>query len=318
MNARNALPTLIAAVAISLAGCGAPRNAEAPGSAAAPAAARTFEVKGVIKELHPEKLFAKVTHEEIPDYMPAMTMNLTVRDARELAGLAPADAITFRLNVTADEHWIDRVKKIAGVEAAKAEGGDPFPDAREWRRVRFVEPLNIGDAMENYRFTNELGQAVTLAELKGQAYAFTFIFTRCPLPDFCPRMSSQFQDAQRLLANRAAGPTNWRLFSITMDPEFDTPEVLQRYASRFKSDPIRWQQLTAPLIDITAIGEQFGLEFYRPDGTISHNLRTVVIDAAGKVQNIIIGNSWKAAELVEYLVRAAAAKPAELAGEGVK
>ena len=90
-----------------------------------------------------------------------------------------------------------------------------------------------------------------------------------------------------------------------MDPEFDTPLVLKGYAARYKYDPERWSHLTAPLIDITAIGEQFGLEFYKPDGTIAHNLRTVVIDATGRVRNILIGNSWKPEELVEHLVAAA-------------
>ena len=203
MNARHALLTMMLAAALTVVGCGATPTADSPDDATGATATRTFEVKGVVKELHPEKLSAKIKHEEIPDYMPAMTMNLTVRDVKELAGLAAEDAITFRLNVTADSHWVDQVKKVTDAGEAKSGAGNPFPDAREWRRVRFVEPLSIGDAMVDYRFTNELGQAMTLAELRGQAYAFTFIFTRCPLPDFCPRMTSQFQETQRLLARRA-------------------------------------------------------------------------------------------------------------------
>ena len=90
-----------------------------------------------------------------------------------------------------------------------------------------------------------------------------------------------------------------------IDPEFDTPIVLNSYARRYGHNPDRWSYLTAPLIDITAICEQFGLEFYRPDGTINHKLRTVVVDASGRVQNIILGNTWKPEEVVEYLVAAA-------------
>lgn len=271
-------------------------------------------VKGVVKELLPAENRLRVHHEEIPGYMAEMTMALNVRDTNLLAGLAPEDAISFRLNVTADGHWIDQVTKVASTTAPL---GDALPPESSWRRVRNVEPLDVGDAMPNYTFTNELGQVVNLADLKGTAYAFTFIFTRCPIPEFCPRMSSHFLDVQNALLRMPDAPDNWKLFSITMDPEFDTPAVLKGYASRYQYDPARWGHLTAALIDITAIGEQFGLEFYRPDGTINHNLRTVVVDAQGKIQNIIRGNFWKPGELVVDLVNAArvgesaAAQPAQ-------
>jgi protein SCO1/2 len=324
MDARLSSSFAIAA-ALLLAGCGNQGETETvndqgssnPAAATKQPAAspiRTFEVAGVVKELYPEKLSAKIKHEEIPDYMPAMTMNLSVKDVAELEGLAPEDEIAFRLNVTDEEHWIDQVRKRG---SASTEVGTPLTQPSNWRLVREVEPLDIGDPMPNYDFTNELGQAVSLADLKGTAYAFTFIFTRCPLPDFCPRMSSHFQEAQKILKERPDAPKNWRLFSITMDPEFDTPLVLKTYASRYQYDADRWSHLTAPLIDITAIGEQFGLEFYKPDGTIAHNLRTVVVDAAGRIQNIIIGNSWKAEDLADYLVAAAAVKPDALAETAV-
>jgi len=306
MDTRQTIALLLTATLPLLGGCDRPAAeesaTEAPRSAPEP---RTFQVKGVVQELYPEKLSAKIKHEEIPDYMPAMTMNLRVRDAAELANLAPADEIEFRLNVTEDEHWIDQIKKVE----TPVEVGTPLTSPKNWRLVREVEPLDVGDVMPNYTFTNELGQAVSLEGLRGQAYAFTFIFTRCPLPEFCPRMSSHFEEVQQALAGRSDGPRNWKLFSITMDPEFDTPLVLKTYASRYHYDPGHWSFLTGPLIDITAIGEQFGLEFYKPDGTIAHNLRTVVVDAAGKVQNIIIGNSWKPEELTEFLVAAADATP---------
>lgn len=274
---------------------------EAPAAATNQVQVRTFEAKGVVRELFPDQLSAKIKHEEIPDYMPAMTMNLRVKDARELAGLAAEDEITFRLNVTEEEHWIDQIRKTAGA----GEVGTPLTAPSKWRLVREVEPLEVGDVMPNYDFTNEVGQVVSLKDLQGTAYAFTFIFTRCPLPDFCPRMYSHFQGVQDALLRQPDVPKNWRLFSITMDPEFDTPLVLKGYAARYKYNPDYWSHLTAPLIEITAIGEQFGLEFYKPDGTIAHNLRTVVVDAGGKVRNILIGNAWKPEELVEHLIAAA-------------
>lgn len=237
--------------------------------------------------------------------MPAMTMNLTVKDVSELENLAVGDSVTFRLNVTEDSHWIDQIVKVAAtVPEVAAAPNNPFPTDEGWRRVRDVEPLDIGDVMPDYSFTNELGKAVSLDEMKGKAYAFTFIYTRCPIPDFCPRMSTEFMETQRLLETMPDAPEGWRLFSITIDPEYDTVAVLKGYASRYKYDPARWSFLTSALIDITAITEQFGLMFYRPDANISHNLRTVVIDREGKVHSIIMGNTWKAEDLVTSLVDA--------------
>ncbi len=301
-------------------GCGdpatAPKASPAP-SAEKPAAAAEQElkqfaaVKGEIIELTPAEKKARIKHEEVPDYMPAMTMNFTVKDVAELENLAAGDAITFRLNVTEDSHWIDQIVKVTGpTQTVAAAANNPFPTDKGWRRVREVEPLDIGDVMPNYSFTNEFGKAMSLDELKGRPYAFTFIYTRCPIPDFCPLMSKHFMDAQRLLEEMPDAPEGWQLLSITMDPEFDTPAVLKSYAGRYKYDPARWSFLTGPLIDITAITEQFGLMFYRPDQTISHNLRTVVIDRAGKVHSIIMGNTWKAEDLVKSLVDAGKVTPA--------
>lgn len=314
MIARHLLSGLLTTLSLVVAGCGDKPVDSAPGTTAAveetartEAATRTFaQVKGEVIELIPDEMKARIKHEEIPDYMPAMIMPLTVRDLSQLDGLTNGDAITFRLNVTEDSHWIDQIEKVAVVTSAPelSEPNNPFPTDPGWRRVRDVEPLDIGDVMPNYAFTNELGQAVSLNDLKGNPYAFTFIYTRCPIPDFCPRMSSEFMETQRLLEQMEDAPKGWRLLSITIDPEYDTVEVLKGYASRYRYNPEKWSFLMSALIDITAIAEQFGLMFYRPDETINHNLRTVVIDREGKVHSILIGNTWKAQDLVKSIVDA--------------
>jgi protein SCO1/2 len=149
-----------------------------------------------------------------------------------------------------------------------------------------------------------------LSDFQGRALAFTFIFTRCPFPTFCPRLSSNFSDAVAQLKALPDGPTNWHFLSITIDPEFDTPERLKAYAERYKADPNHWNHVTGTLTDITAIGEQFGLQFWRanPNEPINHNVRTVVVDATGRIQWITPENEWKAETMVEQMVRAARAK----------
>lgn len=265
---------------------------------------RVFQVRGEVKEIKPEAPGALIRHEEIPGYMPAMTMWFDVKDPAELAGLQPGDRVAFRLVVTEQEGWIEGLTKTGSAAA-------PSPRTPHVRVVRDVEPLEEGDRMPDYRFTNELGRAISLRDFSGQAYALTFIFTRCPFPNFCPRMTHNFAEAVRLLRERPGAPTNWHLFSISFDVDFDTPERLHAYAKLQGYDPAHWSFLTGAIIDIDAITEQFGLMFTRDEAGVnfSHTLRTVVVDAAGRVQKIFIGNEWRAEELAEELLRAAQAPP---------
>ena len=123
----------------------------------------------------------------------------------------------------------------------------------------------------------------------------------------CPRLSQNFSETQKKLKEVPNAPTNWHLLTISFDPEKDTPAVLKNYAGRFGYDPQHWSFLTGDLMEITAIAEQFGQMFWREGGSISHNVRTVVIDANGKVQKVIAENKWTSDQLVEEIVKAAAA-----------
>jgi protein SCO1/2 len=298
---------MLAAAALPLATLSCRQNnAQAPTPTATKTNLQIYQVKGIVKEVIAEKKKVKVAHEEIPNYMEAMTMLFDVRDAGELKGLQAGDSVSFRMLVTDDDGWIDQVKKLDSPRTPLPSEPPPF------RRVREVEPLAVGDKLPDYTFTNALGRVVRLSEFQGRALGFTFIFTRCPFPTFCPRLSSHFAEAAEKLAAMPGGPTNWHFLSITIDPDYDTPERLKAYAARYKADPEHWDHLTAALIDITAIGEQFGLQFWRsnPNEPINHNVRTVVVDATGRIQWITPDNEWKPEVLVEQMVRAARAKAA--------
>jgi protein SCO1/2 len=271
-----------------------------PAGAVTNAAPRTFQVKGVIKELKPDGKTALIAHEAIPDYMGAMTMEFEVRDTNELRGLRAGDTVTFRMLVTDKEGWIDHVAKSGTVLVTDA-STRPLVHV-----VRDVPRLKEGDELPDYHFTNELGKVVSTAQLKGRAFAFTFFFTRCPYPTFCPFLSNSFQEAQKKLLAMTNGPTNWTLLSISFDTENDSPAALKDYAARYNYDPAHWSFLTGDLSDITAIGDQVGEVFGRdPSGGINHNLRTVVVDTQGRITSIIIGNTWTVDELVEEIVKAA-------------
>ena len=260
-----------------------------------------FQVKGVVIELKPEEKTAKIKHEEIPGYMAAMTMPFEVKDTNELNGLEAGDSVFFQMVVTDTDGWIEQLKKQGAPQKANLPTTGPF------RLVREVEPLNVGDLLPEYRFTNQLGQAVSTHQFQGRALAVTFIYTRCPYPTFCPRTTSNFEEAQKKLLSLPNTPTNWHLLTISFDPEWDTPVRLKSYAERFHHNPDYWSFATGELIDVTAIAEQFGMLFWHEgEGAgISHNLRTVVIDACGRVQKIIRENKWTSDELVAEMVKAA-------------
>jgi protein SCO1 len=289
----------ILALVGSLISCG--RRADAPGAASdvAPVpGARTFYVKGVIKEIKPDGTTAIVNHETIPGYMMAMTMPIEVKDPAELSSVQPGDEILFRLIVTEDDAWMDQVTRVG--QAATA------PTTRQpLRQVPWVEPVNVGDALPNYSLTNQLGNAFHLDDFRGRALAFTFIFTRCPLPTFCPRMSNHFAAAARLLMEQPDAPRNWHLLTISFDPEFDTPAVLARYAGQYGYSPEYWTFATGAMVDIDALTEQFGMNYGRVGDNFDHNLRTVVVDARGTVRKIFVGNEWQPDELAAELLAAA-------------
>ncbi len=263
---------------------------------------KRFTVRGVIQELYPDGKTAKIKHEAIPNYMPAMTMDLETKGTNELRGLAKGDVVSFLMVITDTEGWIEKVQKV--------NTAPQVPSRPLIRVARDVQPLKPGDVMPDYTFTNEFGKAIKLSDYKGKSLAITFIFTRCPFPNFCPRMSNNFYDVQQLMLSNTNNPTNWQLLTISFDPEHDSPEVLKDYAKRYKYDPAHWSFLTGELIDITAITEQFGQQFWTDleAGGINHNLRTAIIDATGHVRTIFPGNTWTPQDIAGELVQGAKAK----------
>lgn len=261
---------------------------------------KVFQVKGVIVSVKPGEKTVNIKHEAIPDYMPGMTMPFDVKNTNELVGLAAGDAVTFRLTVTDTDGWIDQIAKVLTVT-------NPPNASPPVITLQNVGRLQVGDILPEYHLTNQLGQAISTSQFRGQALAITFLFTRCPFPTFCPRMSNNFEEAQRALLANSDGPKNWHLLTISFDPEFDRPEVLKTYAESHHYNPEHWTYATGSLADITTLGDQFGLIFQRENGSISHNLRTIVLDASGKVQKVFEGNEWKSDALVAELTTAAKA-----------
>jgi protein SCO1/2 len=308
--ARTAGRLLALTILLTLSACRGPRpcceaaaTAPAHEGVLAAAGVRTFAVRGVVREIRDGSRQVVIRHEEIPGYMAAMTMTFDVKDPGELAAVAAGDRVAFRMTVTETDGWIDRIEVLErGVpEEAK-------PEVPGVRIVRQVEELEEGDLLPDYPLVTESRQAIRLEAFRGRALGFTFIYTRCPYPTFCPRQSRQFAEATRRLKELLPGPDpRWHLLSISFDPANDTPPVLLRYARQYDFDPAWWSFCTGAMIEIDALTEQFGMLIGRDGETFSHNVRTVVVEPSGRIRRIFVGNEWTVEELVGEMVQAAAA-----------
>ncbi len=279
-------------IAVLASGC-KPQSA-APPSQKSPA--RIFSVHGVIRQIPPDHRHATIQHEKIPGYMAAMTMDFSVRDTNALAGLVPGDEINFNLVVTDDDDWIESLQRTGKTTGVSGPPG--------WH---VVEPeLQVGDLLPDAEFTSENGRIIHLSDFRGQALAFTFFFTSCPLPEFCPRMNKNFAEVRKLLLADTNAATNWQLLSVSFDSAFDEPVILASYASLYRgTNADRWVFAVASTNTLTALAPRLDFRYWRDAGVLSHNLRTIVLDGSGKIFRQFDGNDWTAAELAKALSTAA-------------
>jgi protein SCO1/2 len=216
-----------------------------------------------------------ISHRDINGYMPAMTMEF---HAEQIPDLAPGTRITFNLAVNRHSSEVTNIVP----RGAAAEFIAP-------------KPLAVGSAVPDFTLTGESGKPVQLSTLHGQVIAIDFIYTRCPLPDVCPRLSANFARLQRRFGPKLT------LLSITIDPQFDQPDVLQRYAKRWNANPETWHFLTGDEISIRKIAETFGLLYFAEEGSITHTVRTAVIDRDGRLAGLVEGSSYAVSQLGDLI-----------------
>jgi len=252
--------------------------------------ASVFAGRGVVESLDAESQTIVIRHEAISNYMAAMTMPFRVKDTNELAAMQQGEGITFLLHVTDTESWVDQMRDDGVRQTPPVETEKPAPPA---------------SSIIECELTNEMGHAVQLRDFRGQALAVTFFYTHCPLPDFCPRLSKNFQEASEKLEVMTNAPVNWHFFSVSFDPQSDTPETLKAYGERYSYDPARWSFLTGAPGQIGALAHAVGVKYKENSGTIDHNFRTVIIDAAGRIQMIFPTGGNLSDQIVDQMLKAA-------------
>lgn len=248
--------------------------------------AKHYRGEGVVLQVDAAHRNVTISHRAIPGYMQPMAMAFAVRKPEELAGMTPGARVTFRLEVGRKRAAISRLRReptgIADVPA-------PVPR----------EKIAIGAAVPDFLLTDQRNRRVRFSDLRGRPVVLDFIYTRCPLPDVCPRLSANMARLQKRFAGRV------HLVSITLDPEFDAPAVLAEYGRRWRADPEQWLFLTGPPERIREVAGKFGLVYWTEEGLITHTAATAVIDADGKLRALLDGSSFTSQQLLDLVAASA-------------
>jgi len=296
----------IAFLILFFVGCQPAANTSASSNAGPNAKRYPFVGKIVSVDKNAKK--ATIAHEAIPDLMPAMTMPFPIHEDWVFNDLTPGSEIHAELvmdNGAKDAYWLEKVAIVAA----------PDPDKPVPTDDRFAQ---LGKPVPDFVLTNQDGKRISIKDFQGKALAITFIYARCPLPDYCIRMSTNFSDLANQLKNDAELKDKIRLLSISFDPENDTPAKLHSYGAGYLGnqnppDFSIWQLAVGSDDEVRKIGDFFGLDYKIDENNktqINHNLRTAVIGPDGNVTKMYAGNDWTPAELLGEL-KAALAAPAK-------
>jgi protein SCO1/2 len=245
-----------------------------------PLMAKNYAVDGIVVAVDPAARTMLVSHRAIARYMPAMLMPFRAESAAELAALHPGARILFDLSVTKAQALARNIRLSGAPDA-------PLPAPKE--------KLAIGGQFPDFELSDQSGHAVRTADLRGKVVAIDFIYTRCPLPDVCPRLSANF--ALLLRQFRHAAGENLALLSITVDPDFDTPAVLAEYARRWAAGP-GWLFLTG---NVAPLASALGEIYWADEGSIGHNSTTSVFGRDGRLAAQIEGSNYRPDQLAHLI-----------------
>jgi protein SCO1/2 len=255
---------------------------------------REYELRGQVLAVNPERLEVIVKHDDIPGFMPGMTMPFKVSDRTHLEGRTPGELIVATLVVGTNTVHLANIRRT---------GQTPIVDSVSPTAGR-VNLLAAGAVVPDEIFVDHNGTPRRLSEWRPRVLAVTFTYTRCPLPDFCPLMDRHFVTVQQRVAAEPTLRDRVHLLSVSFDPAFDTPEVLRSHAERIGADTSFWNFVTGDAEDIDRFGSLFGVSVIReeqPAQQIVHNLRTAVIDGEGRLVRVLNGNEWTPEDLLAEL-----------------
>jgi protein SCO1/2 len=266
-------------------------------------AAERYPVSGIVLRVDRPGRSVQVSCREIPGYMAAMIMDFAVRNPKELDGLSPGTMIDFTLAVTNDSAYAESIR----VHQFQSTDQEPMAARQLNLLSSFVDsesnatkPLSVGQPVPDFSLMSHKRERIKLSRFAGSVVAITFLYTHCPLPNYCFRLSNNFGIVQRRFADRVG--RDLVLLSITFDPEHDQPEVLAQYAGHWKAaDTKGWYFLTGALPEIQKVSLEFGMNFAPDEGLMTHALHTVILDRNGRMVANLEGNEFTAQQLGDLL-----------------
>ena len=273
-------PHIVFSVCLALAalGCGRSRPDQ-----------RSYPLQGQVQSIDTEHTLVVVKHEDIKGFMPAMTMPYEVEEPTSLTELAPGDLIDATLVVYSNGAHLTKIRKVGQAPLEKPADTAAMPTASSgFELLRPGEPVPAG------AFVDQDARTRSFAAFKGSPVVMTFIYTSCPMPTFCPLMDRQFAALQTTLREDPA-LSRVHLVTVSFDPATDTPPVLKAHAKKLGADLKRWTFLTGDRDDVDRFAARFGVSIARAmddPGNITHNLRTAIVDADGKLVKVYTGNEW--------------------------
>jgi protein SCO1/2 len=241
---------------------------------------RRFDLKGKVISVDKEHRQVTIAHEDIKGFMDAMTMPFNVKEDWALEALAPGQAVEAILVVQADRSWIEGIRISKTVSTS-----DP---------VNTILPPQRGDEIPNFELLNQDNRRIKLSQYRGRPLLLTFVYTRCPLPEFCPRTSKNFSEIYREVQSSLPAAKKPHLLTISFDTDYDTPAVLRDYARRYMN-PVsfeNWEFATGTIEEIRKITTYFGLVYRKESDQIVHSMVTALIGPDGKLMHLYLRNEW--------------------------
>jgi protein SCO1/2 len=272
-----------------------------PEAANSQSSAKRYPLKGKVVSIDRQTKTANIDNEPIPGFMDSMVMGYTFKPPSQLDQLQPGDSIAADAVVQGDDYWLENVTVVQ-------HGSAPAPQPKA-----ALHTPSPGELVPDFQLVNQSGKRISLHQFQGQPLLLTFIYTRCPFPDYCPRVSHEFAEIDRQFRADPGRYGKPHLLSISFDPAHDTPKVLREYgfSCAASKDPAlfqRWEFAVASAAELPKMAEFFGLTYNEEGGLITHSLSTAVISPDGRISKWYYGSEWQAADLLQDA--AAVAHPA--------
>lgn len=267
--------------------------------------AKRYALKGKVVSVDKNAGTANIDNEPIAGFMDAMVMSYPFKPTAALDQLQPGDSITADVVVEEPgKYWLENVKVVGHSQAPVA-----TPAGKPTASMHIPAP---GDDVPDFKLVNQNGKNISLQQYRGQTLLLTLIYTRCPFPDFCPRVSHEFAAIDRQIRANPARYGKAHLLSISFDPANDTPKVLRAYGfsctgSKDSAVFVHWEFAAIPQAQLPQFADYFALTYKEEGGLLTHSLSTAIISADGKVFKWYYGAEWQAADLLQDLAAAHAA-----------